>query len=366
MRPGRRWRSARRSASTPTCRCSPTLGHARDDVRRFGARVLERTGRWHAPLAAELEAFALGARLEPELVAALNGRTELLALAECTTVGRCASAEGPWLAQNWDWYADAPERCLVWSAAVEGARFATMTEAGILAKVGRLDARHRRRAQHPLPRGATGADELGIPVHLVLRRLLEEAASAGDAWDAAARDAVLGLQLHHRARRRRRRRLLRALARRGRADRAARRPARPHQPLPRRRRSLAPRQSSRPNGCRARARGWRRRRARAARSRRRARAARDPRDRSAGDLPARRAARRARASARRHGRLARDAPGQFPSCAWPPGGRASTRSCATRSDRPSGARRGAPRGGTSRAARARRPEIAPGLRRRAG
>jgi isopenicillin-N N-acyltransferase like protein len=111
-------------------------GHARDDVRRFGARVLERTERWHAPLAAELEAFALGAQLEPELVAALNGRTELLALAECTTVGRCESADGPWLAQNWDWYANAPERCLVWSAAVDGARFATMTEAGILAKVG--------------------------------------------------------------------------------------------------------------------------------------------------------------------------------------------------------------------------------------
>jgi isopenicillin-N N-acyltransferase like protein len=155
-------------------------GHARDDVRRFGQRVLARTERWHPPLAAELEAFALGAALEPELIAALNGRTELLALAECTVVGRCASAEGPWLAQNWDWYADAPERCLVWSAAVEGGRFATMTEAGILGKVG-VSTRGIALTLNILHHASDGG-ELGIPVHLVLRRLLAEAASIEDAW----------------------------------------------------------------------------------------------------------------------------------------------------------------------------------------
>jgi isopenicillin-N N-acyltransferase-like protein len=158
------------------------LGHGLEAVRRFGARVLERAESWHPPLAAELEAFALGARLEPELVAALNGRTELLALAECTTVGRCYSSDGPWLAQNWDWYADAPERCLVWSAAVEGARFATMTEAGILAKVG-VSSRGIAVALNILYHAADGGGDLGVPVHLVLRRLLEEATSTDDAWE---------------------------------------------------------------------------------------------------------------------------------------------------------------------------------------
>jgi isopenicillin-N N-acyltransferase-like protein len=156
-------------------------GHARDDVRRFGARVLERTQSWHPPLAAELEAFAAGAGLEPDLIAALNGRTELLALAECTVVGRCESPEGPWLAQNWDWYADAPERCLVWSAAVEGGRFATMTEAGILAKVG-VSTRGIALTLNILHHDRDGRGELGVPVHLVLRRLLAEAASVDDAW----------------------------------------------------------------------------------------------------------------------------------------------------------------------------------------
>jgi isopenicillin-N N-acyltransferase like protein len=156
-------------------------GHTRDDVRRFGALVLDRAQRWHAPLAAELEAFASGARIEPELVAALNGRTELLALSECTAVGRGESADGPWLAQNWDWYADAPERCLVWSAAVDGARFATMTEAGILAKVG-VSSRGIAVALNILYHGSDGKGELGVPVHLVLRRLLGEAGSVDDAW----------------------------------------------------------------------------------------------------------------------------------------------------------------------------------------
>jgi isopenicillin-N N-acyltransferase-like protein len=157
------------------------LGHEHDDVRRFGAQVLERTARWHGPLAEELAAFALAARLEPELVAALNGRTELLALAECTTVGRTQGAGGPWLAQNWDWYADAPERCLVWSAAVDGARFATMTEAGMLAKVG-VSTRGIAVGLNILYHERDGRGELGIPVHLVLRRLLGEAANTGDAW----------------------------------------------------------------------------------------------------------------------------------------------------------------------------------------
>ena len=45
-----------------------------------------------------------------------------------------------------------------------------------------------------------------MPVHLVLRRLLGDAASVEDAWDLLRETPVLGLQLHHRRRRARRRR----------------------------------------------------------------------------------------------------------------------------------------------------------------
>jgi isopenicillin-N N-acyltransferase-like protein len=69
----------------------------------------------------------------------------------------------------------------VWSAAVDGARFATMTEAGILAKVG-VSSRGIAVTLNILHHASDGRGELGIPVHLVLRRLLAEAASADDAW----------------------------------------------------------------------------------------------------------------------------------------------------------------------------------------
>ena len=29
-------------------------------------------------------------------------------------MARVDASEGPWLAQNWDWYVDAPERCVLW------------------------------------------------------------------------------------------------------------------------------------------------------------------------------------------------------------------------------------------------------------
>ena len=158
------------------------LGHSRDEVRRFGARVLDRTARWHAPLAEELEAFALGAQLELELVAALNGRTELLALAECTTVGRTRRARG----------------------SVAGAELGLVRgRAGALrGLVGRgrgRALRHDDRGRDPgqgrasrraasrwrstsSTTSATGGVSSAFPVHLVLRRLLGEAASVDDAW----------------------------------------------------------------------------------------------------------------------------------------------------------------------------------------
>ena len=56
---------------------------------------------------------------------------------ECSVIGRTESEDGPWLAQTWDWYVDAPERTVMWNAvADDGARFLTMTEAGLLAKTG--------------------------------------------------------------------------------------------------------------------------------------------------------------------------------------------------------------------------------------
>src|SRR5688500_7508598 len=67
---------------------------------RVGAEVLEVVDAWRPALRAELEGVATGGGIAIEAVGALNGRTELVVAAECATVGRVHSPEGPWLAQN--------------------------------------------------------------------------------------------------------------------------------------------------------------------------------------------------------------------------------------------------------------------------
>jgi isopenicillin-N N-acyltransferase-like protein len=102
------------------------------EALEFGGRTLELVRTWRPEVADELEAVAVGAGVAPEVVGAMNARTELVSGAECATVGRVRGPEGPWLSQNWDWFLDAPERCVV----VEGPNFVTFTEAGILGKIG--------------------------------------------------------------------------------------------------------------------------------------------------------------------------------------------------------------------------------------
>jgi isopenicillin-N N-acyltransferase-like protein len=154
-------------------------GWGPDDVARFGEQVLARVARWRPALVAELEGVGAGAGRPVELVAALNARTEVVRLNECSTIGRSESPDGPWLAQNWDWYLDAPERTIMWNAAADdGTRFLTMTEAGLLAKVG-VSARGLALSLNML---SHRADDLPpqIPIHLVLREILATCARVDD------------------------------------------------------------------------------------------------------------------------------------------------------------------------------------------
>jgi isopenicillin-N N-acyltransferase like protein len=152
----------------------------RDAVLRLGEDALTRVERWQPRLVQELEGVAEGAGIAPELVGALNARTEIARAGGCSLVARLDGAEGPWLAQNWDWYVDAPERCVLWTAELDGGeRLVTMTEAGILAKLGMnsrglavgLNILHHRRDGGPM----------GVPMHLILRALLDSCATVEDA-----------------------------------------------------------------------------------------------------------------------------------------------------------------------------------------
>jgi isopenicillin-N N-acyltransferase-like protein len=149
-------------------------------VRRLGEAALERVARWQGRLVAELEGVASGAGVAPELIGALNARTEIARAGGCSLIARLDDPAGPWLAQNWDWYVDAPDRCVVWTAELAGGeRLVTMTEAGILAKLGMnsrglavgLNILHHRRDGGPM----------GVPVHIILRALLDSCETVEDA-----------------------------------------------------------------------------------------------------------------------------------------------------------------------------------------
>jgi isopenicillin-N N-acyltransferase-like protein len=152
----------------------------RDAVLRLGEAALERVARWQGRLVEELEGVASAAGVAPELIGALNARTEIARAGGCSVIARLDDAAGPWLAQNWDWYVDAPDRCVVWTAELGGGdRLVTMTEAGILAKLG-MNSRGLAVGLNILQHRRDGGP-MGVPIHIILRALLDSCATVEDA-----------------------------------------------------------------------------------------------------------------------------------------------------------------------------------------
>lgn len=118
----------------------------------------------------EMDAIAQAANVEPFWIYCLNARSELMsspASAECSSV---AFPEKGLLGQNWDW-AEALSGLLT-LADIElenGHRFLTMTEPGILAKIG-INQAGLGVCLNILP---ASQRLTGLPVHILLRALLE-------------------------------------------------------------------------------------------------------------------------------------------------------------------------------------------------
>ena len=128
-------------------------------------------------LAVEIEAIAEGAGVSAVRLMAVNARTEILAGAarpECSVIGIGAACcpDGPLLAQNWDWHPDVADGLVIWTVIEpHGTWFTTLTEAGILAKVG-LNSRGVALCLNILASSADGGVS-GMPIHLLLRRVLQ-------------------------------------------------------------------------------------------------------------------------------------------------------------------------------------------------
>lgn len=147
----------------------------------IGERVAVEVTRSEPELIEEVAAIAEGAGVSPNRLVAVNARTEIFAGAarpECSVVGVHGgrSATGPLLAQNWDWHPDLAESLVAWTVAeADGSRFTTLTEAGILAKIG-LNDRGLALALNILGCSLDGGVR-GMPIHLLLRSVLRTCGS---------------------------------------------------------------------------------------------------------------------------------------------------------------------------------------------
>jgi isopenicillin-N N-acyltransferase-like protein len=160
-------------------------------VRSYAEEALSRTAEWAPALAAEMAGIADGAGLAEWQVGAVNARTEILAALDAVGEGECSTAvvlpgEGapPRTVQTWDWHPHLREVPVLWAyEPLEGRTVATFTEFGVLGKIGVSSV--GLGVHFNILRHASDTAEIGVPVHLVARRILDEAATVDEAVDLA-------------------------------------------------------------------------------------------------------------------------------------------------------------------------------------
>jgi isopenicillin-N N-acyltransferase-like protein len=159
----------------------------REQIEGWGDEALAASAAWAPDLGEEIEGIAVGAGLTPEAVGALNARTELLARVarwrrgECSVLVALEAEGGPLGAQTWDWHEELAATWLVWGLETAvGMRVQTLTEAGMLAKIG-INSSGIAVLLNVLHHDDDASVPLGVPIHVLLRRLLAESETIFDA-----------------------------------------------------------------------------------------------------------------------------------------------------------------------------------------
>jgi len=161
------------------------------DVDLWSERAWDAITRTAPVHAEEIAGIAEGAGLTVQQVASVNARTELLAAAnptgqtECSTVVSLPPGRPPVAVQTWDWYDAMSDGWFTWTIPhPDGRVVRTVTEFGMLAKIGVNGAgvgvmlnmlHHRNDAE------AVAREEIGHPVHLLSRAILDDATTTRDA-----------------------------------------------------------------------------------------------------------------------------------------------------------------------------------------
>ena len=154
-------------------------------VLEFGAEALDRIGDFSPDLSDEIAGIAAGSGLAPELIGALNARTELLAAGrgECSAIaclGTATSSGTPIGVQTWDWHDELSDSWMRWTIDHPGGhRVETMTEAGIVGKVG-VSSEGVAILLNILGHRNDGPP-IGVPVHVLNRHVLDRAENGVDA-----------------------------------------------------------------------------------------------------------------------------------------------------------------------------------------
>jgi isopenicillin-N N-acyltransferase-like protein len=162
------------------------------DARGWAGRFREAIGDLDPAALAEIGGIAEGARIDELDVVAINARTEILAKAdprgerECSTV-LVVPGHGPaYAVQTWDWYAEMADSWLQWRVPLvdqqgaDGGWLETVTEYGLLAKIG-VSSRGIGVMLNMLHHESDVNDDVGLPVHLLSRRILTHSASYDEA-----------------------------------------------------------------------------------------------------------------------------------------------------------------------------------------
>jgi isopenicillin-N N-acyltransferase-like protein len=173
-----------------------TLATGPFDVDLWSRRAWETIQRVAPVHAEEIAGIAEGAGLRVEQLASVNARTEILVAAnptgrsECSTVVSLPPGRSPVAVQTWDWYDAMSDGWFTWTVPhPDGRVMRTVTEFGMLAKIGVNDRgvgvlfnmlRHRNDTE------AVATGEVGHPVHLLARAILDDAASADQAVEIAS------------------------------------------------------------------------------------------------------------------------------------------------------------------------------------
>lgn len=151
-------------------------------------RYVDQTRTFSPSFFDELEGVAQGSGTDFDSLFALNSRTEILppdflsravqgaGASKVTSINECTSlatntSDAVWLAQNWDWCGTQRQAlCLIDARTDSGLNYFTVSEAGMLAKIGLNSAGFAVTLN--ILRTHNDGQKTGIPVHVLLHRLL--------------------------------------------------------------------------------------------------------------------------------------------------------------------------------------------------